>query len=605
MELAYNQAERDFQSKNYEVAKGGFQSYLQQFPYNRLSDQAQYRLGQLAMLKKNYGEASQIFAELIQKTPDPAVASRARVKAGISQYRLKNYSQALGNFSRVEGQYVRDHDKIKVGGLALKLLTQQKASAEEQAYYWAMLYDAYQGLTPAEIKQRYQGEAPPAAQVKNDLESWSRQEVPLSQLDPRFPSYRPQASAIYVNYKLGNVYYRSGDNKKAKEYLSQVAGSYPGTPLGQQARTLLDQLGYKGKVVKGKGLKIGLILPLSGKYSKFGQATFQGMECAAGLKAPCTNSVPVQLVVRDDGGEPTKAAQAVESLVNGEKVDVIVGPLSSASALAAANKAQELGVVMISLAQKEGIPEVGDKIFRFSLTPDQQARALLAYATKKWKKANLGVFYPKNKYGEVFLTKFKESAPNYGAKVSAEASYQNSGQAQSGIRNLKFSVSQSTPSAPLGFNAIFIPDSYRAILNLLPQLANAGLSEMPLMGTNAWNDPKLAQGAGGQLGESVFLDIYFKDSTRPHVKKFVSEYSQAYGQAPTTLEAMGYDIVRFLGEMAARKKIKDRDQVRSALVSISDYEGVSGLRAFASNREARLRPYMLTVQGGKIQEVDQ
>lgn len=603
MELAYNQAERDFQSKNYGVAASGFQAYLQQFPYNRLSDQSQYRLGQLAMLKKQYAKATGIFGELIQKTPDPAVASRARVKAGISQYRLKRYSQALNYFNRVEGQYIRGHDKIKVGGLALKILAKQKASVEAKAYYWAILLDGYQGLSPAELKKRYRGEAPAPAQVKNDLATWARSEAPLSQIDPRFLNYRPQASARYVNFKLGQAYYAAGDNKKAKKYLSQVASSYPGTPMGQKAQALLTQLGYKGKKTKVKGLKVGLILPLTGKYAGFGQATFQGMECAAGLKAPCSQRAPVVLVVRDDAGNPAKAAQAVETLVNVEKVDVIVGPLSSASALAAASKAQELGVVMISLAQKEGIPQVGSNIFRFSLTPDQQVRALLAYATKKLKKKDIGVLYPKNKYGEVFLAKSKESAPNYGASVSGQAGYAKSGQAQGDIRNLKFSVSKSTPTVPLGFNAIFIPDSYRAVLNLLVQLAQAGLGEMPLLGTNAWNDPKIAQGAGDQLSNAVFLDIYFKNSKRPQVRQFVSEYSQAYGQAPTTLEAMGYDIVRFLGEMALRSKVKGRAQVRPALVSMSGFEGVTGLRAFASSREARLKPYMLTVKQGRIQEV--
>lgn len=160
MEVAFNQAEADFQAKKYKLASVAFQSYLQRFPYNRLSDRSQYRLGQINMLKRKYLPAYDLFAGLIQKTPDPAIRSRARVKAGICQYRLKNKQQALHQFSKLEGQYIRRHDKIKASGLALVILNQSGAVLEKKAYYYAMLADAYQGMSGKSIKARYGKEAP-------------------------------------------------------------------------------------------------------------------------------------------------------------------------------------------------------------------------------------------------------------------------------------------------------------------------------------------------------------------------------------------------------------------------------------------------------------
>jgi ABC-type branched-subunit amino acid transport system substrate-binding protein len=351
-------------------------------------------------------------------------------------------------------------------------------------------------------------------------------------------------------------------------------------------------------------MKVGVILPLSGKYEQFGQGTLKGMNCAVGAQGGCTDNAPIQLVTRDDGGNAVDAVKAVEDLVNVEKVQIIVGPLSSTSALAAAKRAQELGVVMISLAQKEGIPEVGENIFRFSLTPNQQIKALLLYVTKKRGKNHFGVFYPNNNYGEVFMNKFKESAPSFGADVAASQAYQDSKNISDDLRNLKFSVGKTSPDAPIGFNAIFIPDSYQSILNIAPQLKLSGLENMLLLGTNAWNDTELANRSGGDLGDVLFLDIYFKGSKNPQVKKFVDEFQAAYGQTPTTLEAMGYDIIKFIGHVASRKKLKNAEDVRNAIVSVSDYEGATGLRAFASNREARLHPFMLTVRNGQIEEVE-
>jgi hypothetical protein len=67
---------------------------------------------------------------------------------------------------------------------------------------------------------------------------------------------------------------------------------------------------------------------------------------------------------------------------------------------------------------------------------------------------------------------------------------------------------------------------------------------------------------------------------------------------------MGYDIIQFIGHVVSRTRVKSAADIRNAIVSISDYEGVTGLRAFASTREARLHPFMLTVRNAQIEEVE-
>lgn len=605
MQADFQAAERAFTAKNYSQAKSSFQAYISKYPYNRLTDQAQYRVGQVQMLGQEYGLAAGTFAALARKTPDPNVKSRALVKEGISQYRVKDNAAALAAFSQVDGNYLRQHDKIKAGGLALAILDQQNASLERKAYYDALLLDGYQGQTDAQLQKKYRSEAPPRSRILNDLDSWAQTTAALSQIDRRFAKYKAGPSSPYINYKLGVANYQAGNEKQAKQYLGTLVSRYPNSSLAGKAQSILSRIGYRPKDRDGDVIKIGVILPLSGKYEQFGKSTLQGMECAAGARAGCNSLNNVQLISRDDGGSPAAAVQAVEQLVQRDNVVAIVGPLSSASALAAAKRAQALGVPMISLAQKEGIPQVGTEIFRFSLTPDQQIKTLLAYATKKRGKKSLGVLYPKNNYGQVFMRKFKSTAPAYGAKVTATQAYNNSSNVADDLRNLKFSVSKASPDSPLGFNALFVPDSYRAVLNIIPQLKMSGLETMLLLGTNAWNDPNLARGATGEVGDVVFLDIYFNGSNKSEVKDFLREFQAAYGKTPSTLEAMGYDVIRFISKMAEKNRIKNRREFRSTLLGIGNYDGITGLKAFGSDREARVSPYVLTVKGVEIQEVKQ
>ena len=104
------------------------------------------------------------------------------------------------------------------------------------------------------------------------------------------------------------------------------------------------------------------------------------------------------------------------------------------------------------------------------------------------------------------------------------------------------------------------------------------------------------------LTQSIFLDIYFRDSDNPAVKEFVGEFQSAFGGAPSTLEAMGYDSIRFLGHALNGRKGTSGDEVRKAVSSMRGFRGVTGLRSFLPDREAQVEPYLLTVEGGQIKE---
>ena len=171
------------------------------------------------------------------------------------------------------------------------------------------------------------------------------------------------------------------------------------------------------------------------------------------------------------------------------------------------------------------------------------------------------------------------------------------------LRQLKFSVAKASMQNPLGFDALFIPDSYASVLRSLPALKNLGMDKLLFLGTNAWNDPALAAKSLGLLNNSVFLDIYFKNADSPVAQEFVRQYQAAYAQEPSTLEAMGYDAVKFLGQALAGQKPKSAQDVARAMLSVHDFQGVTGLRAFQSSREAKVDPYLLTVVGDKISEV--
>ena len=85
-------------------------------------------------------------------------------------------------------------------------------------------------------------------------------------------------------------------------------------------------------------IRIGTTLPLSGHTANFGIETLRGINVAVqtineqgGIKGR-----QLDLVVRDNAGNPTQTAQEVTNLINSHQVRAIIGPTTSTNTAAAA-----------------------------------------------------------------------------------------------------------------------------------------------------------------------------------------------------------------------------------------------------------------------------
>ncbi len=595
----FNQAEKAFNAKNYTDAEKRFKNYVQQYPYNELSDQANFRLGQIAMLKPDYTKAISIFTLLIQKSPDPAVRAKARVKLGLCDYRQKNYPSALSTFSQTEVRYLDEKEKVKMANVAILASNQLKDDLNRKAFYYAVLDDAYEPLSDQEIVNRYGSgnETLSKSEVKSKLKEWVDLSTPSEALDRRLFNYSGKYSRAYVSFKLGKSFYESKNNKKAQEYLREYLSKYPNQEYSAQATKMLAAMGASGPVAKAKtggpSVAVGVILPLSGKYEQYGNNALKGMECAASVKPECQGLGNVRLVVKDSMGDPQKVAGLITELVDKDQVVAIIGPLPSSEVEAAAKQAQAKNVTLLALAQKKEVTSLGNTVFRFSLTPSTQIRSLLQFASKKGLK-EFDILYPKNNYGEEFLEEFEHSASSFGVKLNSKASFApNQADLSSSLNQLKLNTN----------NALFIPDSYLTVGKVAPLIAKAGKSDVVALGTNAWNDPSLASRIGSYLKQAYYVDIYNRDSTVPVAQSFAREFQAAYNYAPSTLEAMGYDAVRILGQALASKKVSRREDVKAALLQLRNYQGVTGLKGFKNDRESDVIPFILGVTGSGNQQV--
>jgi len=95
-------------------------------------------------------------------------------------------------------------------------------------------------------------------------------------------------------------------------------------------------------------LKVGLSVSLSGPNSSIGVPYAKGMQAALAYKGE-VNGRKIQLVVLDDGSDPTAAGRNARKLVDEEKVDVLMGTSGVPSAIAMAQVGRETKTPLIGL----------------------------------------------------------------------------------------------------------------------------------------------------------------------------------------------------------------------------------------------------------------
>ena len=373
---------------------------------------------------------------------------------------------------------------------------------------------------------------------------------------------------------------------------------------------------------------IGVVLPLSGRLAPIGERSLHGLELGLGVFGKKRSAF--KLAVIDGDTDPDTARASVERLVTEDHVIAIVGSLLSRTAEEVAQKANDLGVPSIGLSQRAGLSKIGANVFRHSLTSEMQVQKLVDTAMTKMQLSRFAILYPNEPYGVEFANLFWDEVLNRGGQITAVQTYP-TGETdfRSYIRKMvgtyyiddrreeynmrirkwkednKVASARHSPPEDLlppmiEFDAIFIPDSAKAVGQIAPMLEFNDIKGVTLLGTNLWNSKSFSERIGKYGENSIFVDSVPDSNASPVKKEFEDSYQATFGDKPENISAQTYEVgvmLRQLIEDGART----RSGLQSALSNVRDFEGVSGKLSMSPNREI-LRPVTaLTVKNSNIQ----
>jgi branched-chain amino acid transport system substrate-binding protein len=288
-------------------------------------------------------------------------------------------------------------------------------------------------------------------------------------------------------------------------------------------------------------IKIGFIAPSTGQFAQIGKQMIAGAKYFLAENGTSVAGKTIELLIKDDGGQPDAAKRIAQEFIVNEKVAVLAGFTFTPVALAVAPLSTEAKIPQVVMAAGTSIiTERSPYIVRTFFTIAQAAVPMAQWAAK-------------NNVKKV-VTLVSDYAPGHDAeKVFAEELKKDGGEV---IANLHVPV-QSPDFAPYLQRArdanpdgifVFIPGNFAGTFTR--QYVERGLntSGIKLMGTGDMTDDDMLDAMGDAAIGVITAHQYSAAHASATNKSFVAGFKKVIGTRPNYVAVAVYDGMRLIYE---------------------------------------------------------
>lgn len=339
-------------------------------------------------------------------------------------------------------------------------------------------------------------------------------------------------------------------------------------------------------------LKIGVILTTSGPMGGIGSKQALGFNMAVEEINAAGGIIgrKIELVERDDGGDPTKARTAAQEFSEKLGITLIVGPTLSSPALAMMPYLTEQKVFMIGSHGADAANDPKKYPYAFTGTPwaTYQSAIVAKYAVEILKAKKIGILADNSAYGNSAVAGYQEHLKTRGVSpVAVEQFSQGAQDMTAQLTNLRKAGTEAILAGTLG------ADSVRVIKNL----ASMGW-EVPYLGSSDMATTVVVEGAGVENMKQVYgynqerISFSDKRPTPAKTKEFAGKLAKKLNQSPlkeSVLQpSLYYDLGYILKWAVEKSQSTEGSKVAAALETMKEYDGAHGVFTFTKDNHSGL-----------------
>lgn len=323
---------------------------------------------------------------------------------------------------------------------------------------------------------------------------------------------------------------------------------------------------------EAESVRLGVCLSLTGDYWQHGRIELAG----ANIRVRELNESGgidgrmIELVVRDSGSSPERAAQAVEELAR-DGVSVIIGPALSELIPAVREAALRHNAVIISpAATTPGLGKRGDRVFSILLGDDYQGDALAAFILQKLPIRSAAIIKnAASPYSRSIAAAFADAFGKNGGAIVAEEDY-DVPVAQAYDYDFEEILKRVEIAAP---GIILLPDYHDDVAAIISQATRLDM-HTPFCGGDSWNHESVFIASGRSITGAYYVGLYDPDAMNPQMERFLRLLDDSHDPEATPSSVTGYDAVTLAVE--AIRDGTDPERVIAALYALRDFPLATG-----------------------------
>lgn len=332
--------------------------------------------------------------------------------------------------------------------------------------------------------------------------------------------------------------------------------------------------------VKDNTIEIGMVTPLTGAASVYGNAVKKGIDLAIkeiNASSTVLNGYTINLNTKDSQSDPTVGVPAFTALVDSGAAAVF-GPVITSVTAACTTLANENGIVMITpSATGDNVTTESDYVFRSCFKDSYQGRMVAQYAKKKGY-TEVGVLFAQgDSYSSGLRDAFVDECAKQGITVKVEMT------SPTISNETSFSSQLTTIINSIGNDGfLFVPYYYDAVgPMIIPEARKQGFAGV-IMGVDGMDGmvPDYVSGDLSAYNNVFFTNHYSSESTEDVVVNFIAAYKAEYNEAPNAFAALAYDAAYMMAK-ALEEVLKETpdsisgEKLKAAMDGMS-FSGVTG-----------------------------
>jgi branched-chain amino acid transport system substrate-binding protein len=342
-------------------------------------------------------------------------------------------------------------------------------------------------------------------------------------------------------------------------------------------------------------IKIGIILPYSGVYSKFGEGITDGFEFVLKQRGGQLGGRAVEILKGDDQLDAKIGGEIARKFVTRDKVDIIIGTVGSNVAPVLQKICVDSGTPLIiptAAANELTRSRCNSLVFRTSCSHWQLAHPMgpWLYARGIKRATTMAMNYAA---GKEEIESFAESFKAAGGEIVD--------QKFPGVQELDYQAyfADVLDRKPDGIFTFFAGSN---AVEFVKQYAQAGLKEkVPLFGAQYLTDSTLLP-AQGPAADGVTVSAYWAPSlTNDANQKFVADFQKVTGKAADLNSMHGHDTATVLAMTleATKGDIADKAKFSAAMAAV-EFQSPRGPFKFSKAHNPVMNIYAVEARSGAL-----